>query len=150
MERVTRRLNSGIIEFVDGKGYASLTHEQGVRILFERLAEYEDVGLSPEEVRDLKNNNMLHKGERQVQETMVITDEHIEEFNSILESEGSVIRLHKRGNSVDIGLRDNQYIKNFVLNPIDVFYKKLDGFFMSKGIRALSYNNTGSCFWKFE
>lgn len=41
MERLTRRIGSSI-DFVDGKGYGNMSHEEGVRLLFERLAEYED------------------------------------------------------------------------------------------------------------
>jgi|688.fasta_scaffold793524_2 hypothetical protein len=40
-ERLTRRIGN-IIEFVDGKGYANLSLVEGQRLLFERLAEYED------------------------------------------------------------------------------------------------------------
>lgn len=53
MNRITRRLSNNIIEFVDGKGYGNLNHNQGVKLLFERLAEYEDTQLSPEEVLSL-------------------------------------------------------------------------------------------------
>ncbi|WP_064199034.1 hypothetical protein [Brevibacillus brevis] len=80
----------------------------------------------------------------------LITKEMVNEFNGILEAEGSIIRLHIEGErgTVDIGFMDDPYIKNFVLNPENKFYEKLKGFFTSKGIYNLSFNNTGSCFWK--
>lgn len=49
MKRVTRRIGESI-DFVDGQGYANLSHEKSVRLLFERLAEYEDIGLSAKEI----------------------------------------------------------------------------------------------------
>jgi len=52
-DRVTRKLAHGTIEFVDGKGYGSMSHADGVRILFERLYAYEETGLSPDEVNAL-------------------------------------------------------------------------------------------------
>lgn len=53
-ERVTRRLTKqGIIEFVDGKGYANLSFADGQRLLFELLAQYEDSQLGPAEVNEL-------------------------------------------------------------------------------------------------
>lgn len=81
---------------------------------------------------------------------MVITEEHVSEFNLMLEKEGSIIRLSRGWNSVDIVLSDAQYIKNFILNPTEDFYQKLEEFFASKGIYNLSYNNVGSSFFKFE
>lgn len=50
MERITRRIGNSI-DFVGNKGYANLSHEEKVRLLFERLAEYEETGLSPEEIK---------------------------------------------------------------------------------------------------
>lgn len=58
MERITRRLANGSIEFVDGKGYANMSHADGMKVLFERLASYEDTGYFPPEVHtDLIPNN---------------------------------------------------------------------------------------------
>lgn len=43
MSRITRRIaGSRSIEFVDGQGYANLSHEESVRLLFEKLADCED------------------------------------------------------------------------------------------------------------
>ncbi len=53
MERLTKRIGDSI-DFVDGKGYSKLPHKESVRLLFEKLAEYEDTGLSPEQVLELK------------------------------------------------------------------------------------------------
>lgn len=50
MDRVTRRIGESI-EFVDGKGYAKLSHEESARLLFEKLAEYEDIELTPDEIK---------------------------------------------------------------------------------------------------
>lgn len=50
MERITKRIG-GSIDFVDGKGYAKLSHKESTRLLFEKLAEYEDIGLTPEEIK---------------------------------------------------------------------------------------------------
>jgi hypothetical protein len=41
MDRITRRIGD-IIEFVDGKGYANLSQEESIKILFKTLAECED------------------------------------------------------------------------------------------------------------
>lgn len=72
MKRITRRIGESI-DFVDSKGYANLSHKEGVRLLFERLAEYEDIGMTADEIkyflrdfgisqaieiRDLKKNNV--------------------------------------------------------------------------------------------
>lgn len=51
-ERLTRRIGD-TVEFVDGKGYAKLNYSDAQRLLFNRLAAYEDSGLSPEQVREL-------------------------------------------------------------------------------------------------
>lgn len=77
-----------------------------------------------------------------------ITEEHILEFNNSLQNEGSVIRLKQTGEIIDICLANTTYIKNFNINPTKEFYKRLESFFIAKGILTLSYNNTGSCFWK--
>ena len=45
MSRITRRIKTEgteIIELVDGKGFASLSHEETVRLLFKTLADAED------------------------------------------------------------------------------------------------------------
>ena len=52
MERITRKIGESI-DFVDGKGYAKLSHEESTRLIFERLTEYEDIGLSPEEIKKI-------------------------------------------------------------------------------------------------
>lgn len=52
MERLTRRIGNSI-DFVAGKGYANMSHEDGVRLLFKRLAAYENTGKTPEEVAAL-------------------------------------------------------------------------------------------------
>ena len=41
MERITRRIGESI-DFVDGKGYASLSNQEKVRLLFTTLAKAED------------------------------------------------------------------------------------------------------------
>jgi hypothetical protein len=53
MDRITRRIDDEIIEFVDGKGYGNLSYRKGLKLLFERLLAYEDTGLSPEEINSL-------------------------------------------------------------------------------------------------
>ena len=52
MGRITRRIGT-TIDFVGGKGYANLSHKEGVRLLFERLEEYEDLG-TVDEFAELK------------------------------------------------------------------------------------------------
>ncbi|MNW50767.1 hypothetical protein D3C74_282270 [compost metagenome] len=43
MNRITRRIaGTDTIELVDGKGYANLTHEEVVRLLFKTIADCED------------------------------------------------------------------------------------------------------------
>jgi hypothetical protein len=43
VSRITRRIKgTEIIEFVDGRGFANLSHEETVRLLFKTLAETED------------------------------------------------------------------------------------------------------------
>lgn len=43
MKRITRRIEgTNTIEFVDGKGYGNLTHEETVKLLFSKLADCED------------------------------------------------------------------------------------------------------------
>ena len=83
-------------------------------------------------------------------QTDLITKEMVCEFNEILETEGSIIRLYINGErgTVDIGFMNDPYIKSFVLNPDNKFYEKLKKFFATKGFHDLSFNNTGSCFWK--
>lgn len=41
MERITRRIGESV-DFVDGKNYATLSHEEKVRLLFNSLADCED------------------------------------------------------------------------------------------------------------
>jgi hypothetical protein len=41
MGRITRRIGDAI-EFVDGKGYANLSHEEVIKLLFKTLADCED------------------------------------------------------------------------------------------------------------
>ena len=53
MKRITRRIGESI-DFVDGKGYANLPHKEGVRLLFEKLAEYEDIEMTADELAELK------------------------------------------------------------------------------------------------
>ena len=55
MDRITRRIGTSI-DFVDGKGYANLPHKEGVRLLFEKLAEYEDIGIEPERLKEFLGN----------------------------------------------------------------------------------------------
>lgn len=42
MGRITRRIAGDIVEFVDGKGYANLSQEESMKLLFQTLAECED------------------------------------------------------------------------------------------------------------
>lgn len=42
MNRITRRVAGDSIEFVDGKGYANLSHEESMKLLFKKLADCED------------------------------------------------------------------------------------------------------------
>lgn len=42
MDRITRRIGESIV-FVDGKGYTNLYHGEKLRLLFERLAKYEEL-----------------------------------------------------------------------------------------------------------
>lgn len=80
----------------------------------------------------------------------LITDEHIKEFNTVLEHEGSVIRLVWDSRStIDIKLLPDENLDSFIVNPSKKFYSKLNVFFNSKDIYDLSFNNTGTSFWKF-
>jgi len=49
MDRVTRRIGD-TVDFVDGKGYSNLSHAESVRLLFNTLADYEDIGMTPDEI----------------------------------------------------------------------------------------------------
>lgn len=55
MGRITRRIGKSI-DFVDGKGYANMSHEKTTRLIFERLAEYEEIGTVEEftEIKELQ------------------------------------------------------------------------------------------------
>lgn len=77
-----------------------------------------------------------------------VSNEMIEEFNSILETKGSVIRLIKDRDAIDVKLIKDDYLimENQIINPTKEFYKDLEEFFSNKGL-IISYNNTGSCFW---
>lgn len=55
MDRITKRIGTSI-DFVDGKGYANLPHKEGVRLLFEKLAEYEDIGIEPKRLKEFLGN----------------------------------------------------------------------------------------------
>jgi len=54
MNRITRKLGCGSIEFVDGKGFANLSHSESAGLLFERLYAFEETGYSPEDIRQLQ------------------------------------------------------------------------------------------------
>ncbi|CAB1247815.1 protein of unknown function [Ruminococcaceae bacterium BL-6] len=41
MERITQRIGN-TVDFADSKGYAKMSHENGIRLLFSHLAAYED------------------------------------------------------------------------------------------------------------
>lgn len=90
----------------------------------------------------------------------MITDEMIDEFNLILEADGSIIRLDHRKSMkvVDIVLVNDRYLpehplglgKPYSVYPNKAFYNKLADFFKSKGIEDLGFNNSHSTFWKFK
>lgn len=78
----------------------------------------------------------------------------IDHFNEKMKEAGSIIRLrfspHVQG-TVDIVLKQDDFIKSFIINPDDKFYEVLEKFFEEKyGIRKLSYNNTKTSFWGYE
>jgi NTP pyrophosphatase (non-canonical NTP hydrolase) len=52
VNRITRKLSCGSFEFVDGNGFAKLSHSEGINLLFERLYAYEETGYSPENIRE--------------------------------------------------------------------------------------------------
>lgn len=81
----------------------------------------------------------------------LITDEMILEFNNILKNEGSIIILKRNddGRTVQFIINDKN-IESFIINLNDSFYEKLEKFFREKGITDLRYNNSGSCFWKYN
>jgi hypothetical protein len=81
---------------------------------------------------------------------MVITEEMVNGFNDILQKENSIIRLKLIDNAVKIGLISDYLIDNYTLNVSHIFYHRLETYFKNLGINKLSYNNTGSWFWKFE
>jgi hypothetical protein len=62
VERLTKRISPEIIEFVDGKGYAQMNHQEGVKALFDCLAAYEDTNLTPSDIADLRNELCLKCG----------------------------------------------------------------------------------------
>ncbi|CAB1254823.1 protein of unknown function [Ruminococcaceae bacterium BL-6] len=52
MERITQRIGN-MVDFADGKSYAKMSHEDGIRLLFSHLAAYEDTRCAPEEILEL-------------------------------------------------------------------------------------------------
>lgn len=84
---------------------------------------------------------------------MKITQEMLNEFNNLMELEGSVIRLKTDDrifDTINIKLPEDKNVYSFILNPTDEWYNKLENFFKQKGIPELKYNNTGSCFWQIK
>lgn len=77
-----------------------------------------------------------------------ITKEMVQEFNTVLERKGSIIRLYVHFNTVDIKLIKDDYLKmeDQIVNPTKEFYKDLEKFFYGRGV-TISYNNTWSCLW---
>jgi hypothetical protein len=77
-----------------------------------------------------------------------ITKEMINEFNELMESKGSIIRLYTRGSTVDISVLKDDYLKmeDQIINPSREFYTYLQSFFKKYGVK-LHFNNTWSCFW---
>jgi hypothetical protein len=90
---------------------------------------------------------------------MIIEQEMLDEFNQILESEGSVIRLKKspETESVRIGLPDDKYLptdqwgtESYQLMVTDEFLHKLSNFFSENGAMTIHFNNTRSTFWCYD
>lgn len=54
VDRITRRIGNSI-DFVDGK-YANLSQGQKMRLLFEKLANYEDTEMIPEDIKKMHEN----------------------------------------------------------------------------------------------
>lgn len=82
-----------------------------------------------------------------------VTVEMMADFNKVLESKGSIIRLYKKNGEQDI-TTDIKIVKDVYLdleyqtiNPTKKFYGELENFFLTKYGIELIYNNTGSCFW---
>jgi len=72
----------------------------------------------------------------------------IQEFNSIMQEKGSILRLYKSAYTIYIKLVEDNYLKmdDQIINPSREFYDHLQKFFNDKNIE-IEFNNTHSCFW---
>lgn len=83
---------------------------------------------------------------------MKITNEMVNEFNSMLKTLNCVFKLElnekisPNNPTYEIKLVNPRFVDSFIINPTKDFFKILNEFFEEKGIE-LSYNNTGSIFW---
>ena len=81
---------------------------------------------------------------------MRITENMVNEFNRLMNNDGSSIRLEFSQGFVtphaEICLNNMKYIDSFILNTDKTFKKVLENFFKQHGI-LLDYNNTRSTFW---
>lgn len=83
----------------------------------------------------------------------LITDEMIIDFNDAMRIQGSSIILVKpedRPNCIDIKLPEDRYVRHVSIGLTNEFYELLKAFFRhTRGVKELSFNNTGTTFWSF-
>lgn len=83
---------------------------------------------------------------------MKITQNMIDDFNSVLNGLGCCFRLSLcKANTEDnaacnIIVANSLFIDSYIFNLTDDFYQALENYFDKYEIK-LSYNNTKSCFW---
>lgn len=74
MERLTKRIGN-TVDFANGRANLKV-HKANVKLLFKRLAEYEDTGLTPEEIESFKENyEMSRAGVQNLSAKLVKLDE---------------------------------------------------------------------------
>ena len=74
MERLTRRIGN-TVDFANGRANLK-DHKANVKLLFKRLAEYEDTGMTPYEIESLKENyEMSRTGVQNLSAKLVKLDE---------------------------------------------------------------------------
>lgn len=134
MDRLTRRIGK-TIEFVDGKGYANLSLADGQRLLFKRLADYEDCWLSPEQI--IKAQSAMNAALAMACEIQAYRD---------AEAEGRLVKIHCFCKDCDFGYLDKEMSSPdrgwwYGCQENPNHYKRADGY-CSTGVPRESTENT--------
>lgn len=83
-----------------------------------------------------------------------ITDDMIKDFNTMLQLEGSLVRLARENEEsiyIEIKLPEDKFISFSRINLNEDFYKMLEDFFIRGcGISKLSFDDTGTTLWSFR